>query len=285
MKVRELCLLVLLAALWGASYLFMRIAGPVLGSVPLMGLRVLLAASVLLAFCAAAGPLPDFRTRWRQFLLLGLIGNAVPFVLIANAVQGLNASLAAILNATTPMCTAIIAAIWIRDPFGPRKLLGSCLGILGVAVLVGWSPLPVTAATLLAAAQALLSSVCYGLTVVYARTRFQALPPLHTAIGQLSAASLLLLPPTVILWPARPLPWSVVSAVLALALACSAVAYLIYFHLIRSVGPLKTTTVTFLIPFFSILWGGLFLGEPITPGIVVGLGVILFSVWLVLSGR
>lgn len=285
MKARDLALLTLLAALWGASYLFMRIAGPVLGSVPLMGLRVLLAGGLLLAYAGATGALPDFRARWRQFLLLGLIGNAIPFILIANAVLDLNASLAAILNATTPMCTAIIAAVWLGDPFGSRKLLGVLMGILGVGILVGWSPLPVTPTTLLAVAQALLASVCYGLTVVYARTRFQDLPPLHTAVGQLTGASLLLLPPTLLLWPARPLSLAVVLAVLALAVACSALAYLIYFHLIRTAGPLATSTVTFLIPFFSLLWGTLFLGEPLTLGLFAGLGVILASVWMVLGTR
>jgi drug/metabolite transporter (DMT)-like permease len=285
MQLRDTLLLVLLAALWGASYLFMRIAGPVLGSVPLMGLRVAIAGAALLAFAAATRQVPDVRARWRQFLFLGLIGNAIPFVLIANSVMDLNASLGAILNATTPMCAAIIAAVWIRDSFGPRKLLGCLLGIGGVAVLVGWSPLPITPRTLWAVAEAQLASFSYGLTVVYARTRFQTLPPLHTAVGQLCGATLLLFAPTLALWPNRPISWGVALAVLTLALACSAVAYLIYFHLIKSVGPLRTTTVTFLVPFFSILWGGLFLHEPLTPGIVVGLGVILFSVWLVLTGR
>lgn len=285
MKLTDTLLLVLLAALWGASYLFMRIAGPVLGSVPLMGLRVAIAGLALLAFAAAIGQTPDFRSRWRQFLFLGLIGNAIPFVLIANSVMDLNASLGAILNATTPMCTTVIAAVWIRDSFGPRKLLGCLMGIGGVAVLVGWSPLPITPRSLWAVTQAQLASVSYGLTVVYARTRFQDLPPLHTAVGQLCGASLLLLAPTLALWPNRPVSGGVALSVLTLALACSAVAYLIYFHLIRTTGPLRTTTVTFLVPFFSILWGGLFLNEPITPGIVAGLGVILFSVWLVLTGR
>jgi len=285
MTSRDSLLLVLLAALWGASYLFMRIAGPVLGSIPLMGLRVLIAGLVLLAFAALTRQTPDFRARWRQFLLLGLIGNAIPFVLIANSVMDLNASLGAILNATTPMCTAIIAAVWLRDSFGPRKVLGSLVGILGVGILVGWSPFPVTGRSLLAVGQGLIASFSYGLTVVYARARFQALPPLHTAVGQLLGASLLLLPPTLALWPSRPLSFPVAASVLALAIACSALAYLIYFHLIRTAGPMKTSTVTFLIPFFSILWGGIFLDEPITPGIVTGLGVILFSVWLILSAR
>lgn len=285
MKLTDLLLLVLLAALWGGSYLFMRIAGPVLGVVPLMGIRVAVAGSALLLFAAATRQTPDFRPRWRQFLFLGLIGNAIPFVLIADSVLELNASLGAILNATTPMCTAVTAAIWLRDPFGPRKLTGTLLGIVGVSVLVGWSPIPITPRSLWAVAEAQLASISYGITAVYARTRFQTLPPLHTAVGQLCGASLLLLAPTAALWPGRPLSWGVALSVLILALACSAVAYLIYFHLIRAAGPLRTATVTFLVPFFSLLWGGLFLEEPITPGILAGLGAILFSVWLVLEAK
>ena len=275
----------LLSAMWGASYLFMRIAGPVLGSVPLMGVRVLLAGTALLLFSAAAGKPPDFRSHWRQFLVLGAIGNAIPFVLIANAVLDLNVSLAAILNATTPMFAALIAAVWMHDSFGPRKILGALLGVTGVAVLVGWSPLPVTATTLLAAGQALLASFFYGLTVVYARLRFQTISPLHTAVGQLCGSSVLLLPFTLALWPSRPPTWPAVIAVLGLAFACSALAYLIYFHLIRAAGPVKTSTVTFLVPFFSILWGKAFFMEPMTPGIFAGLGVILLSVWLVLGAE
>lgn len=137
----------------------------------------------------------------------------------------------------------------------------------------------------LAAGQALLASCSYGLTVVYARIRFQTVSPLHTAVGQLCGSSVLLLPFTVALWPSRPPTWPAVFAVLVLAFACSALAYLIYFHLIRTVGPVQTSTVTFLVPFFSIVWGALFLGEPLTLGLFVGLGVILLSVWLVLGTK
>ena len=133
----------LLGAIWGASYLFMRIAAPVLGPIVLMAARVGFAALALWLYCAATGIRPDWRGRWRQFLTLGLLNNAIPFVLIGVAVIYLNASVAAILNATTPLFTAIVATLLLGEPFGLRRATGVLLGIIGVAILMGWSPLPI----------------------------------------------------------------------------------------------------------------------------------------------
>lgn len=283
MKRADLALLVALAALWGGSYLFIRVAAPALGAIPLMGLRVALAIAALLAYAASSRDLPDFRARWRSFLLLGALNNAIPFTLIASAVIALNASLAAILNATTPLFAALVAAAWTGEALGIRRAAGVLLGIAGVAVLVGWSPLPLSQRVLVAAAQALLAALSYGLAAVYARRAFKGVPPLHTAVGQLAGSSLLLVPLAVALRPAAwPSLW-VMLAVLALALPCTALGYLIYFRLIAGAGATGAATVTFLIPFFSLLWSVAFLGEPLSAGIFAGLGVILLSVWLVLS--
>lgn len=281
----DLLLLLILAALWGGSYLFVRIAGPVLGPIVLMALRVAIAAAGLLVYGAAIRNLPAFRQRWRQFFILGLLNNAIPFTLIASAVIDLNASVAAILNATTPLFTAVVAALWAKEEFGVRKGLGVLLGILGVFVLMGWSPLPLTEQTLWATGAALVAAFSYGLAAVYARLTFQDVAPLHTAIGQLAGSSMilgplaLLNPPTA--WPKL----TVTLAVGGLALICTSVAYLLYFRIIASAGATPAATVTFLIPFFSVLWGVTFLGEPLNIGMFVGLGVILFSVWLVLGAR
>jgi drug/metabolite transporter (DMT)-like permease len=159
MSLRDLLLLILLSAVWGASYLFTRIAGPVLGPISLMAIRLFIAAGMLIALAGYMGQVPDVRARWRQFLFIGAIGNAIPFVLIANAVIQLNASIAAILNATGPLFTTIVSALWLGERLGPRKIIGAGLGILGVSILVGWSPLPVTPAVLLATGQALLAAL------------------------------------------------------------------------------------------------------------------------------
>lgn len=281
----DLLLLFLLAAIWGGSYLFMRMAGPALGSIVLMGLRVGLAAVALFGYTLAIGNLPDFRRYWKEFLILGALNNAIPFVLIANAVIDLNASIASIINATTPLFTAVVATFWIKEGFGLKKTWGVLLGISGVVILMGWNPLPLTPQTLWAAAQALLAALSYGLAAVYARTRFKGVAPLHTSLGQLVGSSVLLLPVAWALAPATLPSATVILAVLGLALLCTALAYLIYFRLIASAGATQAATVTFLIPFFSVLWGVTLLREPLNSGMFIGLGVILVSVWLVLSAR
>lgn len=285
MPLVDLALLVLLGALWGASYIFMRIAGPPLGPIALMAGRVLIAAGFLVAIARALHQLPDFRARWRQFLVIGAIGNAIPFVLIGNAVLHLNASIAAILNATVPLFTTIVASLWIREPLGPRKILGASLGIAGVCALLGWSPLPVTPTTLGATAQTLLAALSYALTAVFARRYFAALTPLQAAVGQVCGACVLLTPLALAAPPAATPTWAAICALLALALPCTVLAYLIYFRLIANIGPTKASVVTFLIPPFGILWGVAFLDEPLNAGVLAGLGIILASVWLVLGAR
>jgi drug/metabolite transporter (DMT)-like permease len=285
MSLRDLLLLILLSAVWGASYLFTRIAGPVLGPISLMAIRLFIAAGMLIALAGSMGQVPDVRTRWRQFLLIGAIGNAIPFVLIANAVIQLNASIAAILNATGPLFTTIVSALWLGERLGPRKIIGAGLGILGVSVLVGWSPLPVTPAVLLATGQALLAALSYALTAVYARKRFADLPPLQAAVGQVCGGAVLLLPLVVVAPPLGPITWLVALSVIALAVPCTVVAYFIYFRLIANAGPTKTSTVAFLIPLFGIVWAAAFLGEPVNFGVLAGLGVILLSVWFVLGQK
>jgi drug/metabolite transporter (DMT)-like permease len=285
MSLRDLLLLILLSAVWGASYLFTRVAGPVLGPIALMAIRLFIAAGMLIALARGMGQTPDFRTRWRQFLFIGAIGNAIPFVLIANAVIQLNASIAAILNATGPLFTTIVSTLWLGERLGLRKILGAALGVLGVSVLVGWSPLPVTPAVLLATGQALLAALSYALTAVYARRHFADLSPLQAAVGQVCGGAVLLTPLMIVAPPLGPFTWPITLSVLALAVPCSVLAYFIYFRLIANIGPTKTSTVAFLIPLFGILWAATFLGEPVNAGILAGLGVILLSIWFVLGEK
>ncbi len=283
MKHRNAFLLLLLGAIWGASYLFMRLAAPVLGPAVLMAARVSIAAIALLIYGSAIANLPDWRTHWRKFLMLGLLNNAIPFTLIGVAVIYLNASIAAILNATTPFFTAIVATLWLGEAFGLRRLIGIVLGIAGVTILVGWSPLPLNVQTLLAAGAALLAAFSYGVATVYARDRFVGVQPLHTAIGQLTGSTLLLMPLALFQLPNATLTFPIALAVLALALLCTAFAYLLFFELIASAGATQAASVTFLVPMFSVIWGVLLLGEPLSAGMLVGLAVILASVWLVLG--
>jgi drug/metabolite transporter (DMT)-like permease len=271
----------MLGALWGGSFLFIRIAVPALGPFLLVELRVGLAVAALFLYALAVGSMPKIRGRWRSFLVLGFLNAAVPFSLISAAEIYLTASLAAILNATTVMFTAIVAAIWMGDALTARKAIGVVLGIFGVSVLVGWDPLPLNGAVLLAVAAMLLASLSYALGATYAKRSFSGIPPLGMAIGQLGAAGALLLPLAVVSVPERAPSTVVTLSMLGLALLSTAVAYLIYFRLIENVGPTSTLTVTLLVPVFGLLFGVLLLDEPFGIGTLAGLGIILTSVVLI----
>src|SRR5918994_3327972 len=281
MRPRDFAGLVLLGALWGGSFLFIRVAVPALGPFLLAELRVGLAAVALFLFALAAGRVPKFRHRWRSFLVLGFLNAAVPFSLISAAEIHLTASLAAILNSTTVMFSAIVAAVWIGDVLTARKAIGIVFGIIGVSVLVGWDPLPLSGGVLLAVAAMLVASLSYALGATYAKRSFSGIPPLGMAIGQLCGAVVLLLPMAVVSVPERAPSTVVTFSMLGLAFLSTAVAYLIYFRLIENVGPTSTLTVTLLVPAFGLLFGVLLLEEPFGPGTLAGLGIILTSVVLI----
>jgi drug/metabolite transporter (DMT)-like permease len=281
MRPRDFAGLIMLSVLWGGSFLFIRVAVPALGPFLLVELRVGLAAAALLLYALAAGSMPKIRGRWRSFLVLGFLNAAVPFSLISAAETHLTASLAAILNSTTVMFTAIVAAVWMGDALTARKAIGIVLGIVGVSVLVGWDPLPLNGIVLLAVAAMLLASLSYALGATYAKQSFSGIPPVGMALGQLGGAVALLLPLAVVSLPERAPSIVVIFSMLGLAFLSTAVAYLIYFRLIENVGPTSTVTVTLLVPVFGLLFGVLLLEEPFGPGTLAGLGIILTSVVLI----
>jgi drug/metabolite transporter (DMT)-like permease len=286
MGVRDLGALLLLGALWGASYMFIRVAVPALGPFALMGMRVALAASVLTLYAAIlARSMPKLRSRWKEFLIVGATNSAIPFTLIAAAEIELTASLAAILNSTTALFAAVVAAVWIGEALTIRKIFGLVMGLVGVAVLVGWDPIPLNSIVLLSVGAMLAASLSYAVGGVYVKRTFAGVPPLAMAIGQQTGAAFLLVPLAAVSLPEEAPPLPAALSALALTLLSTAVAYLLYFRLIENVGPTKTLTVTFLIPVFGLLFGVLLLGEPVGVGTLVGFGIILYSVALVTEVR
>src|ERR687897_1333440 len=227
MRPRDFAGLTLLGALWGGAFLFIRVAVPDLGPFLLVELRVGLAAVVLVLYALAVGRVPKIRSRWRSFLVLGFFNSAVPFSLISAAEIYLTASLAAILNATTVMFAAIVAAMWLGDALTARKAIGIVLGIVGVSVLVGWDPLPLNRAVLFAVAAMLLASLSYALGATYAKRSFAGIPPLGMAIGQLGGAVALLFPLAVVSRPEEAPSLVVALSMLGLAFLSTAGAYLI----------------------------------------------------------
>jgi drug/metabolite transporter (DMT)-like permease len=278
---RDLGALLLLSALWGASFVFIRVAVASLGPFVLVELRVGLAAAGLAFSAALLRRLPKLRVRWRQFALLGLVNVAIPFSLISAAEINLTASLAAILNSTTVMFTAIVAAVWMGDALTVRKVFGVVLGIIGVTVLVGWDPIAVDWAVILSVGAMLVASLGYALGSVYAKRTFVGSSPLAIATGQLTAASLLMMPLAAVSVPDERPSTIVVLSVLGLALPSTALAYMLYFRLISNVGPTSTSTVTLLVPLFGLVFGVLLLDEPVGLGTLAGLILILSSVTLI----
>lgn len=281
MKRKDIFMLLVLSALWGASFLFIRIGAPSLGPFVLIEVRVLLAAVTLILLVIVRKQRIHILHKWWQYLVLGAINAAIPFTLISFAELHLDAGLAAILNAMTPMFTALIAWMWVKEPFSLKKLSGAVLGIIGVGVLVGWSSGAHEGGLWIPVSFSLVATIFYGIAGVYSSRHFKGEKPLDMAIGQQLAASLVLLPFGLTTMPAKfPSP-IVILSVLGLAILCTAVAYLFYFSLIHSVGAVKTLTVTLLVPVFGVIWGRLFLGESITLRLVLGLFIILSSMALI----
>jgi drug/metabolite transporter (DMT)-like permease len=275
--------LVLLAAAWGLAFVFIRVAVVPLGPIALVELRQVIAGGVLLFYLAAIGVALDVGTRWRTFLILALLNSALPFTLIATAQQILTASYTVILVATSPLFAAMIAAAVLKEPLTARKVAGLALGIAGVALLVGWNPAAEALPPAWTIAFVLAAAALYAIAGIYTRVAAQGIPPLATAAGSQLAAALLLVPLVPFSPPAAmpsPLAW---AAVLALALFSSALAFILYFQLIRSIGPVKTLTVNFLTPLFGVGGGVLLLGERFTANVAAGAAVILGATWLVIA--
>ena len=267
--------LLLLAAIWGGSFLFMRVGAPVLGPVPLIALRVATAALVLLPILRRAELREQLRRRWWPLAVVGLSNSALPFTLFAVGALHLGAGFESILNATTPLWAACIGALWFGSPISRTQGLGLLLGFGGVVILVGEHGGASTGASLLAAAPALLAPVCYGFAVHYARRHLARTDPMLITFASQAFAALMLAAPGVALWPARPVPATIWAAVLALGILCTGVAYVMYFRLVLRVGAAHAASVTFLIPVFGMLWGALFLHESVHPSMIVGSAVIL----------
>lgn len=275
---------VLLAALWGASFLFMHLGAAEFGAVPTAGLRVAFGTLFLLPVFLLPGVWPQFRRHARAILFVGLLNSALPFALYAFAVLHIATGLSAILNATVPLSGALVAWLWLKDRPGGLRSLGLLIGFVGVALLVlgksGVNPAIAPAAgsmglTLLAMGACLLATLCYGLAASFTKRHLGGIHPMATAAGSQIGASLVLALPTLWFWPQQPISHTAWWAVVALGLLCTAVAYVLFFRIIEAAGPAKALTVTFLVPVFALLYGVLFLSETITGWTLICGAVIL----------
>jgi drug/metabolite transporter (DMT)-like permease len=289
MKPVHIAALLLLGAIWGASFLFIGIAVGEFGPLCLMFLRVAIAGLVLVLFAAlrqrrhGSNIKLDLRSKWPQYLTLGLLNSALPFTLIAFSELSIPVALAAILNSTTPLFTALVATAWGYEALTGRKVWGALLGMIGVTVLVGGSPAAVNAELIIAILASLLAACCYGAGTVYASKHISGLPAAYASIIQLLSAAFILAVPAALTVPPELPSSSAMLALLALTLLSTTCAYLLYFFLLQHVGPTRTASVTFIVPVFGSLWGIMFLHESFSALMLVGMATILISVGLVMD--
>ena len=277
MKTSDLGELIALAALWGASFLFMRMGAGEFGPVALAAVRVGGATLFLLPLLHWRGQVGALRQHWRPIFIVGITNSALPFLCFSYAALAITAGLSSIFNAATPLFGAVIAWLWLHDRLGPSRIAGLAIGFAGVVGLAwekasfkpggsGWAIVACLAATLL-----------YGLSASFTKKRLQGVPPLAVAAGSQLSAALVLVLPAAWLWPATPPSAAAWGTAAVLAVLCTGVAYLLYFRLIAHIGAANAIAVTFLIPAFAVLWGWLFLGEPLTPAMAAGCAVILLG--------
>lgn len=280
MKSSDLAELIGLAALWGASFLFMRMGAAEFGPVALAAVRVTGAIAFLLPLVALRGQVRALKEHAVPIFIVGITNSALPFLCFSYAALSITAGLSSIFNAATPLMGALIAWLWLKDKLNASRIMGLAIGFAGVLWLAwdkasfkpggsGWAVVACLAATL-----------CYGVSASFTKKKLTGVPPLAVAAGSQLSAAIVLAPLALLFWPpAMPSAHAWMAAGM-LALACTGVAYVIFFRLIAHVGPANAISVTFLIPVFAVLWGWMFLGEGITLAMVAGCAVILVGTGL-----
>jgi drug/metabolite transporter (DMT)-like permease len=277
--------LLVLAALWGGSFLFIRVGVADFGVGPLMALRVGIGALFLLIVLvmrqSARDAFVTMRSRAWPLLVVGILNSAAPFSLFAFAELTLSAGVTSVINATTPLWAAIVAYLWLKDRLSPLRVAGLAIGFAGVVILV-WNQIAVrqgsgvsATTTALAAAAALCATLFYGVAASYTKRHLTGVDSLTIATGTMTCATVVLLPFAVYWWPVAPVSLNAWGSVIALGVGCTGIAYMLFFHLIEVVGPARTITVTFVIPIFGILWGAIFLAESVSPGMIKACAIIL----------
>ena len=273
---RDIVDLLLLGALWGAAFLFIRIAVPHFGPIALVEVRVVIAASLLLLLVLAKRYGSHFTGRWRALTIIGAINTAVPFALYAYATRSIPAGFAAVLNSTVPLLGALLGRAFFKEKLGLERGVGLAIGFFGVVILV--APKLTIGGSSLAILAALGGSSLYALSAHLTRRLLPGIPSMVIASGSLIASALLLAVPAVVLRPAVNPPMAAWGAVLALAVGGTAYGYVLYFRLLDRVGATGAMATTYLIPLFGMVWGWMFLGERATATMLMGCAFILGGV-------
>lgn len=291
MNPRDRFELLLLGAVWGASFLFMRLGAADFGALALSLLRVAGASLLLLPLLAWRGELPALRLHWRAIAVVGVINSALPFVLFALAALVLGTGLMAVFNATAPIWGAFFAWVWLGERLDRARMLGLAVGVAGVVGLA-WGQAGLNGATAAHAATAgatwamtpalgiaacVAATVLYGLAANYTRRRLTGVAPMALAAGSQLSATAVLLVPALWAWPAVAPSGTAWGAAVLLSVLCTGLAYVLYFRLIAHAGATNAISVTLLIPGFAMLWGWVIMDERPTPTMLLGCAVILLG--------
>ncbi|MFT4548185.1 MAG: drug/metabolite transporter (DMT)-like permease [Verrucomicrobiales bacterium] len=283
MRFTDALRLLLLAIIWGASFLLMRIAAPEFGPVPLILCRSLIAAICFAGVFRLAANRVMLRKHLGDFFLLGIVNTALPFSLLAYSTLSLEAGFTSLLNATTPMFAAIIGAAIYSTPLRKPQVLGLVIALAGVTVL-SWDSLSFKpGGSGLAVISALIASASYGVAVNFTKHRLADVPPQVVSAGALVMASAILLIPGIWLWPETMPSAKAFNCTLLLGVVCTAVAYALFFRLLKHTGAMAASSVTFLIPVFAILWGASVLGEKVDPQLLTGMIITLLGTALTIG--
>lgn len=276
----------LLATLWSAQYILMRVSVPVFGTALVAESRALFSALFLVPWTLlVARQALGLRAHWKDYLTVGLINNVLPFICFAWAATALPASYLAVMNGMVPLWSGIVAAPVLKEPLGARRIAGFLLGIAGVALIVNLGPVELGPRTALGALAGLAGAAFWGWAGVVIRQRTGRVPPVSLAAGSIVFAAALLSPAWSTIPPAETWTAQALIALIALGTLCSGLAYLPFFTLVRDIGPTRTLTVGLAVPALGILWGWLFLGERVTPSMLAGTALVLIALGLVLKPR
>ncbi|MDT0605233.1 DMT family transporter [Thalassotalea castellviae] len=280
MIIRPTIELPLLAAIWGASFLFMKIGGPEFGPILFMAMRTFVASLLLVSLLAYKKQIRLLFQQKTAIFIVGLLNTAIPFSLFGWATLTLSAGSTSVLNATTPMFGAIVAVIWLKDTFNNSTILGLLIGFIGVYFLMFEKLNMPNSEVILPVFAVMLASLFYGISANFTKKYLSKVKPLVLATGSQISASLVLVPISLFFIPDTMPSIAAINAVVVLGIVCTGFAYIIFFRLISALGPTKAISVTYLIPTFGLLWGWIFLQENISMMMLFGCSLILFGVAL-----
>jgi drug/metabolite transporter (DMT)-like permease len=281
---RDYIELLILSAIWGSSFLFLRIASPEFGPIFLIEMRVASGLIVLLPICLLLGKIQELKENWKMIFILSLSNMTIPFCLFAYSALNMGAGILSIINATVPFFTAIIAFLVYQQRMTRYGLIGLMVGFMGVAVLV-FDPSESSGVTNdLAIPSALFACVLYGVALNIVSHKLQGVSGISITTGALFFSTIVLIPFAVIERPEVMPQGSVWFSVLALGVVCTGFGYILFYRLIARIGSQQAIMTTYLIPIFSILWGNLFLAESITLFMIFGGMLVLMGVGMT-TGR